>query len=433
MRAAFVDPPSPPGFVAFRDAHGGLGEMCLKSRLRVPTLDVFHSAAWALRSGARAAVVDAAARDLTPARALAEVAALRPRLLAVRTASGSAASDLAFGLKAKAATGAALVFFGPQAALERAELLAAGADGVVLGDAPPVFGAVAAAGRLAPMRGLSLPGRPAPPPSRLSDVDRLPVPRWDLLDRRPYSHVVSQTAWGCPVGCGYCPYPVTQGARVRARSAASVVAELKSLRAWGVPYVLFRDPFFTVDRRRTLALCAAVEAAGTPLLWGCETRPEALDEELVAAMARAGCIRVQFGVESASPSVLRAAGRTPLAPPRLRAAVALLKRHRMLTHAMYIVGLPGETEAQGRATLELSRALGTDSAAFSCATPFPGTRLERDARAAGLVTAPDPRRLTAALPSMSSGPMPAEAVGRLRQEAKRLWKRPRRTREEDHA
>lgn len=399
MRFVFLDPPSPPGRVAFRDAHGGFGEMCRSSRLRTPTLDLFHSAAWALEAGGRADVVDSVVRGHRPEEAVAAVRALAPDVLAVRTAFGSLTHDLRTALRAKAATGARLVFFGPQAAVDRARLLSAGADAVVLGEAPEVFAAVARRG-LAPMPGLALPDAPVPAPALLADLDRLPVPRWDLVDWRAYSYVTSQTSWGCPVGCGYCPYPATQGRSQRARSARSVVAEFKALRRIGVPFVLLRDPFFTLDRARVLELCAALERAGTPLLWGCETRLEAVDDALAAAMARAGCIRVQFAIESAEPSLLASVGRTPLAEESARAQVGLLKRHGMLTYAFYMFGLPGETKASARATLELALSLGTEAAAFSAATPFPGTAL-----------AGQPR-----------GAMSFADAERLREEAKARWK-----------
>lgn len=404
MRLVFLDPPSPPGRVAFRDAHGGYGEMCLSSRLRTPTLDLFHSAAWAQAEGADVSVVDSVVLAHRPEEAVAAVAALRPDILAVRTAFGSRDEDLAAGLRAKSATGARLVFFGPQAAVDRERLLAAGVDAVVVGEAPEVFGRIARRG-LRPGTGLAVPSAPAPKPARLSDLDLLPTPRWDLVDWRRYSYVTSQTSWGCPVGCGYCPYPETQGRAQRSRSPRAVVGEFRSLRRMGVPFVLLRDPFFTLDRARVMALCKALKKAGTPLLWGCETRLEAIDEGLAAVMARAGCIRVQFALESAEPSLLTAVGRAPLSAAKARAQVALLKRHGMLTYAFYMFGLPGETESTARATMDLALSLGTEAAAFSAATAFPGTSLASRPAGAG---------------------MSHTDAERLREEAKTRWKsRPR--------
>ncbi|MBI5597458.1 MAG: radical SAM protein [Elusimicrobia bacterium] len=422
MRILFLDPPSPPGFVSFKHAHGGFGEFCHESRLKTPTLDLFHAAAWAERSGAEVRVQDSVLLDHTPTEAVAAARSRQADLVALRVGSGSAPHDLALAVRLRGALRVPVVLFGPQAAHEREAAFAAGLDAVVVGEAPPVFGDLARLGRLKAVDGLALPGRPLPAP-RFADVDLLPPPRWDMAPWRRYSYLTAQTAWGCPVGCSYCPYPVTQGRAVRARPLASVVEEFRSLRRLRAPFVLCRDPFFTIDRDRTLALCAALEAAGSPVLWGCETRLEALDAELVAAMARAGCIRVEFGVESVSARVLRSAGRSPLAPERIREQVALLKRHGMLTYALYMLGLPGETEAEARATMDFALSLGTNAASFSCASPFPGTALETFARRRGLVPGGRALRLTASVPSMPSGPLSTAAVGRLRQEARALWKR----------
>lgn len=423
MRILFLDPPSPPGFVSFKHAHGGFGEFCHESRLKTPTLDLFHAAAWAERSGAEARVQDSVLLDHTPTEALAAARSRRADMVAVRIGSGSAPHDLAVAARLRGTLRVPVVLFGPQAAHERGSAFAAGLDGVVVGEAPPVFGDLARAGRLEAVDGLCLPSRPDAAPRLLSDVDLLPAPRWEMAPWRRYSYLTTQTAWGCPVGCSYCPYPVTQGRAVRARSVGSVVAEFLSLRRMHAPFVLCRDPFFTLDRARTLSLCAALEEAGTPVLWGCETRLEALDDALVAAMARAGCIRVEFGVESVSARVLRAAGRAPLAAERIRAQTALLKRHGMLTYALYMLGLPGETEAEARATIDFALSLGTNAASFSCASPFPGTGLETFARRRGLVADGRALHLTASVPSMPNGPLSVAAVGRLRQEAKTRWKR----------
>ena len=58
----------------------------------------------------------------------------------------------------------------------------------------------------------------------------------------------------------------------------------------------------------------------------------------------------------------------------VRAKVAALKRAGMLTYAMYLLGLPGETAKSARRTIDLALELDTNAASFSMATPFAGTR-----------------------------------------------------------
>lgn len=433
MNLVFVDPPSPPGFVAFRHSHGGFGECCRSSRLKFPTLDIFHSASLLLDHGLRAAVVDSVLSDHSPRGCVAAILSKKPALVALRTSSGSCPHDLdvARGLKARFA--GPVVFFGPQAAAEPESILGHPAvDALVLGEAPAVFleigrrrGLAGVPGVWHKRRGRVIRNPPAP---LMEDLDALPIPRWDLVDYKRYSYVTAQTSWGCPSRCGYCPYPVTQGARWRTRSVLSVVREFQALRRrYGLRFVLLRDPQFTLDRERTAALCRALCAAGAPLMWGCETRLERLDGELIGLMAEAGCVRVAFGVESADGAVLGRMGRPPMPRAGLRAKVAALKRRGMLTYAMYLIGLPGETRRSTEGLIALALELDTNAAAFSIATPFPGTKLERLARRRGWIAAPGPAHLTSCVASMRNEKMSAAEIESLYWSAKARWKQRERT------
>ena len=432
MSILFVDPPSPPGFVAFRDSHGGYGECCRTSRLRFPTLDLFHSASLLLDHGIPAAVVDSVLCGHSPRDCVAAVLEKKPSLVALRTCSGSCPHDLAVAQELKSRFSGPVVFYGPQVSAEPLRILSHPAvDAVVLGEAPHAFLAIARAGGFSGVPGVwhKRSGRvlKSPAAPRLRDLDSLPIPRWDLVDYRRYSYVTAQTSWGCPFGCGYCPYPVTQGARWRGRGIPGVVREFLALRErYGLRFVLLRDPVFSLRRQRTAALCRALVAAGTPLLWGCETRLDTLDDELMDLMAAAGCIRVAFGVESVHPAALELMGRRAGGPGSIRAAVAGLKRRGMLTYAMYLVGLPEETEATTRRLVDFALELDTNAASFSMATPFPGTALERLARGRGHIAAPDPLHLTGCVPSMRNARLSAARVESLYLTAKAAWNQRRR-------
>ncbi len=430
MSFLFVDPPSPPGFVAFRHSHGGFGEMCRASRLKTPTLDLFHAASLLLERGGKAGVLDCVLDEDGPRDCVSKILARRPSTAAFRTASGSLPSDLAVAaLLRESGFRGRIVFFGPQAGIEAERLLACPAvDAVLAGAEAAPFLKASREGSFDRVPGASVKRggrifRNAPAP-RPEDLDALPVPRWDLVDYRRYSYVTSQTSWGCPYRCGYCSYPVTQGARWRTRSIEGVVAEFQALVArYGLKFVLLRDPEFTLERERTVKLCRALISAGVPITWGCETRLDTLDEELLALMAEAGCLRVAFGVESVNAKALRGMGRRPLDRADARRKAAAMKRMGILTYAMYIIGLPGETEASTRDMIDFALELDTNAASFSMATPFPGTRLEGRARALGLVSAADPAHLTSSMPSLTLPGLSARAAERLYLSAKQRWKR----------
>jgi radical SAM superfamily enzyme YgiQ (UPF0313 family) len=178
----------------------------------------------------------------------------------------------------------------------------------------------------------------------------------------------------CPEFCTYCPHRIL--ATWRARSVGSIVAELEMItRLRGRPFVIFRDPLFTQDRDRCLDLCRAIVARGLRLRFECETRLDRLDDELIEAMAAAGCANVAFGVESLSPHALRRVGRRPIPEERQRAALAACHRFGIKTVAFYVLGLPSDTWDSIAATIDYSIRLGSTLAQYKLLTPYPGTPL----------------------------------------------------------
>jgi len=221
--------------------------------------------------------------------------------------------------------------------------------------------------------------------ARLTDLDSLPYPDWSPFELARFSYGIYMkrgpifpvlSSRGCPLGCGhYCPYPAVQGKAPRARSPESVVGEIAHLRRrFGAAGILFRDPIFTLDRERTARLCELLLRAGSEIPWACETHPAFVDRELLTLMARAGLRGLNFGVESVSTEILRSSRRG--AASQVEALVDLVRSCRDLgirTGAFYVIGQLEDTRARVEATMRLSRALGTDYAQFTVATPYPGT------------------------------------------------------------
>jgi radical SAM superfamily enzyme YgiQ (UPF0313 family) len=99
-------------------------------------------------------------------------------------------------------------------------------------------------------------------------------------------------------------------------------------------------------------------------------------------MARAGCIGMKLGIESANSRVLEQA-RKPIRLDKVRNVVFWCSQRGIKTHATITFGLDGETLDSMRETLEFCRTLPVDSIQFSVATPFPGTPYYESARHSG--------------------------------------------------
>ena len=66
---------------------------------------------------------------------------------------------------------------------------------------------------------------------------------------------------------------------------------------------LFQDEFFVSGKQQVLAFCRALERAGLEVEWKAFGRVNLTDEEMMRAMAKAGCLELRFGIESGSDRV----------------------------------------------------------------------------------------------------------------------------------
>jgi radical SAM superfamily enzyme YgiQ (UPF0313 family) len=226
----------------------------------------------------------------------------------------------------------------------------------------------------------------------IPDLDVLPFPRWDLVGRAPTRRVIGLfgvrpvsggfpvlASRGCPEFCTYCPHRIL--ADHRERSVVGIVDELEDLCGRHPnPYVIFRDPLFTQDRHRCLALADAILTRGLRLRFECETRLDRLDESLIAALHRAGLRAMSFGVESLDPATLKKAGRRPIPPEQQRRIIDFCRGLGIMTAAFYVFGFLQDTWESIAQTIDYSIQLGSTFAQFKILTPYPGTPLWKQMR-----------------------------------------------------
>jgi radical SAM superfamily enzyme YgiQ (UPF0313 family) len=153
-----------------------------------------------------------------------------------------------------------------------------------------------------------------------------------------------------------------------------VIEEVAALAQDGVDTMGFWDDSFTVDRAWVLELCSRLDGLPGRPGWICMSRVEAVDPALLAAMARAGCYQVQFGVESASEPLMASLGK-PTRLAQVRQAFATARAAGLETAGFFMLGMPGEDAAQRRATVNLAIELDPDYASFNLLTLLPGTPL----------------------------------------------------------
>ena len=232
--------------------------------------------------------------------------------------------------------------------------------------------------------------------SQIEDINMMPYP---LREQLPMSRYIDpfckhapnaqmMTSRGCPYQCIYCLEPwVFYGMRsYRARTPKSVVDEMQYLvEKYGAKEIYFDDSSFSVDQERVIKICDEIKRRKLKVYWSCMADAK-MREETLRAMKEAGCIAAKFGVESADPQILKNINKH-INLDEVKNVVRLLKKIGIGSHATYMFGLPGETKESMRRTMEFAFTLGTDTAQFSVAIPYPGTRFHEMAEKEGWLKA----------------------------------------------
>ncbi|MFZ2949873.1 MAG: radical SAM protein, partial [Desulfuromonadaceae bacterium] len=192
---------------------------------------------------------------------------------------------------------------------------------------------------------------------------------------------------GCPSTCYFCSSPDFWGRKVRFRSPDAIVDEIQYIsREYGLIYFSIRDDTFTADRRRVLEFCSRLQKHEANVLWNCQSRVNAIDEELVTEMKRAGCECIQLGIEAGSPRILQQLGKN-ITPPQIEQACAMIRAVGINLSVYLISDIPGETGDDIRQTIELIRHIHPDDGYVSPLAYYPGTQLYKNALASGSATA----------------------------------------------
>ena len=238
-----------------------------------------------------------------------------------------------------------------------------------------------------------------PPVKRcVEEIAALPIPAWDLLAPETYptapngifsrSNKVAPViaTRGCPFPCTFCGASRSMGKKLRARTAASLIEEIRLLYdRHGIREIHFMDDNFTFDADLVRELCETLLAEGPKIHWACPNgvRIDRIDEELAVLMERAGCYSMALGIEFGTDRILEKV-RKNITVEQIERQIRMIKEKTDIRlTGFFILGHPDETEADIRRTVEMSLRLPLDRANFFNFTPFPGSDLYEELKAQG--------------------------------------------------
>jgi anaerobic magnesium-protoporphyrin IX monomethyl ester cyclase len=147
------------------------------------------------------------------------------------------------------------------------------------------------------------------------DLNLAPLPRWDLLDLRPYGlglgtgglTAAVEVSRGCPHRCDFCNINTFWNYRQDYKSVERVCDELEQLHGLGVREFIFTDDNFAQDHRHTKKLFEEMIRRDLRVRFGSFMRGDTVNRhpELIELAARAGLSFCLMGIETLDPAWLK--------------------------------------------------------------------------------------------------------------------------------
>jgi len=233
------------------------------------------------------------------------------------------------------------------------------------------------------------PMRPA-----IKDLDILPCWDIDIFDHNNFIQKNSYSILGrpgffpftsgrgCPYRCTYCCnsslleiYKGELGHYTRKHSIGYIMKELTALRSkYDIKGFEFWDEMLSADERWIGEFCARyVAEIGLPYL--VLLRVEHASKKVMEHLRDSGCFMVAMGVECGNESFRKDHLNRRMSNQQIIDAFAEARKAGIKTLAWNMIGMPFETPALIRETIELNRILRPDILGFAVFHPFPKTKL----------------------------------------------------------
>jgi radical SAM superfamily enzyme YgiQ (UPF0313 family) len=218
---------------------------------------------------------------------------------------------------------------------------------------------------------------------KIEDLDSLPFPAYEKILSFPHKYRLPpfsyikipgasiSTSRGCVYRCDYCVRSVFKNG-FRCNSAEYTYDHLKMLRQrFSIRHVNVYDDLFTLHRDRVLDLCERLAKSPIGVNFNCAVRIGHVDDDLLLALKKAGCLMVSIGVESGDPELLKNL-KSGVTLDAVKETVTTIQRHKLRVKGLFMAGVIGETPESFQRTSDFIMSLGLDDMNLSKFTPFPG-------------------------------------------------------------
>lgn len=225
------------------------------------------------------------------------------------------------------------------------------------------------------------------PISPLTGIETLALPDYSLFD---YQKIIEDSGGsfpmmlsrGCPYSCYYCcnhvfhqiypnkemyvRFPPIDHSIQIIKNNLSLYPQTKK--------IMFADDTFTLNKKWLFEFCEEYKKEiDLPFL--CNARVETIDDKVIQYLKLAGCVSLDFGVESGNEWLRKHILNRKHSNKIIKEAFNITKKYGIKRFSFNIVGLPFEPKKMARDTLNLNLELRPNFGKCFYFYPYPGTRL----------------------------------------------------------
>lgn len=219
----------------------------------------------------------------------------------------------------------------------------------------------------------------------ISNLDSLPMPNYNI-SKNPEETTWISTSRGCAYNCGFCTAKNVWGRSYRTKSVKKIVDEIEYyVNNFNKKYFGFMDDTFTYDKKRARDICKEIIKRKWRIRWSVGTRVDCVDGKTLYWMKKAGCRRIDFGVESGSEMIRKNMNKN-FTNKNILNAFKLAKEYKIKTIAYMILGYKGENFSSIFESISLFNKIEPDTIITCPARLYPGTELYENAKKEGLIS-----------------------------------------------
>ncbi|MHB1346658.1 MAG: B12-binding domain-containing radical SAM protein [Candidatus Humimicrobiaceae bacterium] len=229
--------------------------------------------------------------------------------------------------------------------------------------------------------------------AQVSNLDELPQPDYKIFDTNYYTSENSYTvkgfylktapvlsSRGCVNNCKFCTESLTYGKGLRFHSTDYVIENIERLTTdYKVNGIYFSDNNFLSSFSHAENICKEIISRNLnkKIKWAIQASTKSVNNELLSLLAKAGCVKIEFGMESVKDSFIDSMDKHTTVALNEK-ALSLCRNNGIKAHSYFMTGFKNESMFDLDNTLLWIKKFKPHTFSLHQLSIYPGTSLYED-------------------------------------------------------